>query len=356
MKRMMSGVAAVAIMAALAGQSRADVKVGDKMPELKVAQLHNNEYNVELNDLQGYVVVVEFWATWCGPCKASIPHLNEMHEKFKDRGVVFIGISDEDDGLVAPFIKQLKMEYLVASGGGETNTAFGVQGIPHAVLFDPTLTARWIGNPHPQADGAELEKQIESMLGSTPPSRSLGSGPDYNEKLFATIETSLLKGDNAGAISLLRRVDRKSLDARDGHSARYDGIVNRITPLAQSDFDRGMSAIKAKQYTDALATLNRVALEYKGLPIADKATAELKRLEANPEVIKAKRDEAIEVRAGNMLKRANAEAADGDDVMAYKRLKKLVRDYPSTAAGIEAEKLIKAYEADAEFMKKVNGG
>lgn len=355
MKRMMTGIAAMAMATAVAGQSRADVKVGDKMPELKVAQLHNNEYNVELKDLEGYVVVVEFWATWCGPCKASIPHLNEMHEKFKDRGVVFIGISDEDDSLVAPFINQMKMKYLVASGGGETNRAFGVQGIPHAVLFDPTLTAKWIGNPHPQADGAELEKQIENMLGSTPPSRSLGSGPDYNEKLFASIETSLLKGNNAAAISLLRRVDRKSLDARDGHRARYDGIVNRITPMAQADFDRGMSAVRAKQYTDALATLNRVAAEYKGLPIADKAAAELKRLDADPEVLKAKRDEAIAGRADNMLKRAKAEAADGEDVLAYKRLKKLAKDFPSTPAATEAETLIKAYEADAEFMKKVNG-
>ena len=356
MKRMMSGMAAVAIMAAVAGQSRADVKVGDKMPELKVAQLHNNEYNVELNDLQGYVVVVEFWATWCGPCKASIPHLNELHEKFKDRGVVFIGISDEDDGLVAPFINEMKMKYIVASGGDETQQAFGVQGIPHAVLFDPTLTARWIGNPHPQADGAELEKQIQTMLGSTPPSRLLGSGPDYNEKLLASIETALIKGDTPGALSQLRRVDRKSLDAREGHKARYDAIVNRITPMAQADFDRAQGAARAKQYTDALAMFKRVAAEYKGLPIADKAAAELKRLEADPEVLKAKQDEAVEARAGNMLNRAKAQIEDGEDVVAYKRLKVLVEKFPHTIAASEAEKLIKAFEADPEFMKKVNGG
>ncbi len=353
MKRLMTGIAAMAMMAAASAPSLAEVKVGDKMPELKVSALHNNEYNVDLKDLEGYVVVVEFWATWCGPCKASIPHLNEMHEKYKDRGVVFIGISDENDSLVEPFIKQMKMKYLVAAGGGETQRAFGVNGIPHAVLFDPSMTAKWIGNPHPQAGGPELDKQISSLLASSPPSRSLGSGPDYNEKVFASIETSLLKGDNPGAISMLRRIDRKSLDAREGHRARYDGIVNRITPMAQSDFDRAMSAVKNKQYADALATLNRVATEYRGLPIADKAAAELKRLDADPEVLKSKRDDAIEGRADNMLKRAKAQAADGDNVMAYLRLKNIVEKYPNTAAATEAKQLLAAYEADAEFMKTI---
>lgn len=355
MKRLMSGLAVMTMAAAVASPALAQVRVGDKMPELKVSALHNNEYNVELNDLEGFVVIVEFWATWCGPCKASIPHLNEMHEKYKDRGVVFIGISDEDDSLVAPFVKQMKMKYLVAAGGRDTKNAFGVNGIPHAVVFDPSLKAKWIGNPHPMAGGPELDKQIASLLSSSPPTRALGSGPDYNEKVFASIETALIKGDTPGAISALRRVDRKSLDAREGHRARYDGIVNRITPVAQADFDRGMAAARSKHYADALAVLGKVASEYKGLPIADKAAAELKRLEADPEVLRAKRDDAIEGRADNMLKRAKAQADDGDHKMAYMRLKAIVDKYPATAAAKEAEKLIEAYEADAEFMKSIKG-
>src|SRR5436189_5204296 len=61
------------------------------------------------------IYVVEFWATWCGPCKVSIPHLTEMQAKFKDKGVVFVGISDEPLATVKPFVEKMaeKMDYTV---------------------------------------------------------------------------------------------------------------------------------------------------------------------------------------------------------------------------------------------------
>ncbi len=346
MKRLMTGIAALALMAAVTGPSLAEVKVGDKMPELKVGKLYNNEYNVNLNELSGHIVIVEFWATWCGPCRAEIPHINEMHKKYKDKGVLFVSLSNEDDSLVAPFVKQQHMTYLVGSGSS-MDRVFGVNAIPHAVLFSPEGVAEWIGHP------ARLDDAIQTAIRKHPNAQPLGGGPDYNEKLFATIETALLKGDSSSAISTLRHIDRKALDEREGHRARYDGIVNRITPMAQADFDRAMSAVKNKQYADALAIFDRVAKDYRGLPIADKAVAELKRLDADPEVLKAKRDSAIEGRADNMLKRAKAQAADGDNVMAYLRLKNIVEKYPDTAAAAEAKQLLAAYEADAEFMKTI---
>lgn len=351
MKRFVSGVVAFSLAALLAAPASAQVSVGEKMKPLKVGNLHNNEFEVELDDLEGHIVIAEFWATWCGPCVASIPHLNEIHEKYKDKGVLLVGISDEPDNVVAPFVKQKSMKYLVASGGKETHQAYGVNAIPHSVLIDPTGTVRWIGHPR---NG--LDRELEKLIASNPPTRLLGGGPDHNEKVFASIETSLLKGDNQGAVKMLRRVDLKSLDAREGHRARYDGIVNRLTPLAQADFDRGMAAARAKNYGDALATFKRVSVEFKGLPIADRAAAELKRLEADPEVLASKRNEALEGRADNMLKRAKAQADAGEHVMAYKRLKHIVEQFPGTAAAKEAADLVKAYEADAEFMKKVNEG
>src|SRR6188474_2891254 len=51
------------------------------------------------------VLVVEFWATWCGPCRTSIPHLTEMQKKFEKRGVVFVGVSDETSAKVKPFVE-----------------------------------------------------------------------------------------------------------------------------------------------------------------------------------------------------------------------------------------------------------
>src|SRR4051812_39785410 len=72
----------------------AEPKVGDAAPEIKAAAWLNSEA-LTLAQLNKKVVVVEFWATWCPPCRKSIPHLIEMNDKYKDKGVVIIGLTDE---------------------------------------------------------------------------------------------------------------------------------------------------------------------------------------------------------------------------------------------------------------------
>ena len=92
------------LTAALAPSVFAD-KIGDPAAPLKIKEWVKGK---EVNVLDGKnLYVVEFWATWCGPCKVSIPHLTEMQKKFKDRGVVFVGISDEAVDKVKPFVENM---------------------------------------------------------------------------------------------------------------------------------------------------------------------------------------------------------------------------------------------------------
>jgi len=85
--------------------------------------------------LKGKVVVLEFWATWCGPCIEAVPHLNELAEQFDTQRVVFIAITDEQESVVQPFLRRKTMSAWV---GLDTDRSmfkeYGVSGIPHTVI------------------------------------------------------------------------------------------------------------------------------------------------------------------------------------------------------------------------------
>jgi len=87
---------AIAIVAVVA-QCEADVKVGEPAPEISLDLLlpERPVADVILHALAGKAVVLEFWATWCGPCIAAIPHLNDLAAKFENRPVVFLAVTDE---------------------------------------------------------------------------------------------------------------------------------------------------------------------------------------------------------------------------------------------------------------------
>src|SRR5881394_589319 len=101
---------------AVGGVNAATLQVGDPAPPLQVSKWIQGSPVKEFQRDKAYIV--EFWATWCGPCRASIPHLNEIHAKYKDKGLVVIGqdVWERDLEGVAPFVKKMgeQMTYRVA--------------------------------------------------------------------------------------------------------------------------------------------------------------------------------------------------------------------------------------------------
>ena len=93
-------------------------------------------------------MLLEFWATWCGPCRDSIPHLNKLHGQFSRQGLQVVGISNEDPDTLRRFLEQTPIDYTVARDGNSTYFRhLGVTGIPHAVLLDRTGRIAWQGHP-----------------------------------------------------------------------------------------------------------------------------------------------------------------------------------------------------------------
>lgn len=90
-----------------------------------------------LQELRGNVVLVNFWATWCPPCRKEMPDLDALYNKFKDQGFVVLAISDEEIAKVAPYIAEHKVSYpVLLDPGRKVNDLFIVEGIPKSFVYD----------------------------------------------------------------------------------------------------------------------------------------------------------------------------------------------------------------------------
>ena len=144
--------------------------IGDPAAPLKIAEWIKGK-PVTLADAKGkQILVVEFWATWCPPCRTSIPHLTELQKKYRDKDVVFIGVSDEKPSVVKPFVQKMgdKMDYVVAVDDQRQTSkgymeAFEQGGIPHAFIVDKQGRVVWQGHPMAKLDSA-LDDLIAGKL------------------------------------------------------------------------------------------------------------------------------------------------------------------------------------------------
>ena len=99
----------------------------------------SNGQTVHLSDYKGKVVLLDFWATWCGPCKIEIPWFMEFQQEFKDKGFAVLGVSMDEDGWTAvkPYIARLKVNYRIGLGIDRVGDQYGgVESLPTTFLID----------------------------------------------------------------------------------------------------------------------------------------------------------------------------------------------------------------------------
>ena len=222
MRHMQMKLWIVLAMAALALPALADVKAGDK-PVINLTTLDGKPLTSQM--LLGRVVVVDFWATWCGPCVAEMPHMKELYDKYSPAGMVMLGVSlDSDKAKAEQFAKDRGLPWPQNCEGKGWKTpmanAWGVNSIPRTFVIAPDGTVLWAGHP------AQLDQPLEDAM------------IKYRAVLQRTLKSEQAapkKADEATLAEAQTQLDAATAALKDNDFAGMLGAIAKIPDLAYTD-------------------------------------------------------------------------------------------------------------------------
>jgi thiol-disulfide isomerase/thioredoxin len=171
------------------GAKRLLSMIGQPAPEIDPMEWVNGEPLSKLSDLKGRVVLIDFWAVWCGPCIATFPHLKHLDQEYSDKGLTILGVTrqynmkwdeakdnyvrgdspvelEEEMGMLEKFIAkhQLTHRTMVTPEKSEMQSQYAVTGIPHAVLIDKQGLVRLVKVGSGSQNAEEIESTIKKLL------------------------------------------------------------------------------------------------------------------------------------------------------------------------------------------------
>jgi cytochrome c biogenesis protein CcmG/thiol:disulfide interchange protein DsbE len=136
---------------------------GSAAPQFSLKDINGKE--VSLSDFKGKVVILDFWATWCGPCRSEIPDFIALQKKYGGKGLQVIGISvDKDKNALSKFYKDNGMNYPVALTDGAVESKYGgIRGIPTTFIIDKSgkIVKKYVGATSKE----QFEGDIKPLLG-----------------------------------------------------------------------------------------------------------------------------------------------------------------------------------------------
>ena len=141
-------------------------------PDFSVTDI--NGATVNFLDLRGHVVVLDFWATWCGPCRIEIPHFIELQQKYRDQGLTIVGLATQDQlASVREFYQQFHMNYTVAMSTDKTEALYGgILGLPTTFVIgrDGRIYSKHTG----ATEGGVFDREVKELLAA-----SGSAAPDF---------------------------------------------------------------------------------------------------------------------------------------------------------------------------------
>jgi len=162
MSRKYLAVSVIVLTILFGCSNKGDSSSGSKAADFTLQDM--NGKNVRLSDYRGKVVLLEFWATWCPPCRASIPGIERISKAYKDKGLVVLAVSLDEGGWdsVKSFISSNGMTYTVLKGNDEVSASYQVRTIPMLLIVDKEgrISKRYLGF----GSEDDLEKDINTVL------------------------------------------------------------------------------------------------------------------------------------------------------------------------------------------------
>ncbi len=175
-------------------------------PDFTLKGVDGND--LTLSSLKGKVVIIDFWATWCPPCREEIPGFIELYKKYKDQGLEIIGISvDKDENKLKKFVADNGVNYPIVSFTKDVTEAYGgIQSIPTTFILDHQLNI--VGKHVGFVETAAFEKEIEPLLKAAAPAPAVaepaaapatGVEPIATTDVIAVPEAPVATGQEAPA-------------------------------------------------------------------------------------------------------------------------------------------------------------
>ena len=163
-RTLFSALAAALFLSAVAVPAFA-LSRGARAPEIGLRDTQGNP--VRLSQLRGKVVLVDFWASWCEPCKEEIPVLNRLHREYGDYGLVIVGVNiDNDEGNMRRFLRRTPIDFrVVHDGNHRVADRYSPPRMPSSFLIDQRGVVRYVHEGFRAADARVIERKVKELLG-----------------------------------------------------------------------------------------------------------------------------------------------------------------------------------------------